>query len=93
MALTPLGQKIVEQAQRVLEEADQIKLITAQGKDQLKRTLRFGVIATVGPYLLPDLVHALRKHAPEMPLEIEENLTANLSRMLKNGKLDAIMIA
>lgn len=93
VALTPLGEKIVQQAQRVLEEAEQIKLIAAQGKDQLKGTLRFGVIATVGPYLLPDLVSALRKHAPEMPLEIEENLTANLSRMLKSGKLDVIMIA
>lgn len=93
LTLTPLGEKIVQQAQRVLEEAEQIKVIAAQGKDQLKGTLRFGVIATVGPYLLPDLVSALRKHAPEMPLEIEENLTANLSRMLKSGKLDVIMIA
>lgn len=93
LALTPLGEKIVQQAQRVLEEAEQIKVIAAQGKDQLKGTLRFGVIATVGPYLLSDLVSALRKHAPEMPLEIEENLTVNLSRMLKSGKLDVIMIA
>lgn len=92
-ALTPLGEKIIQQAQRVLEEAEQIKLIATQGKDQLKGTLRLGVIATVGPYLLPNLVSALRKHAPEMPLEIEENLTVNLTRMLKSGKLDVIMIA
>lgn len=93
VALTPLGEKIVQQAQRVLEEAEQIKLIAAQGKDQLKGTLRFGVIPTAGPYLLPDLVIALHKRAPDMPLEIEENLTANLSHMLKSGKLDVIMIA
>lgn len=93
LVVTPLGEQIIQQAQRVLEEAEQIKLIAAQGKDQLKGTLRLGAIATVGPYLLPDLVSALRKHAPEMPLEIEENLTANLSRMLKNGKLDVIMMA
>lgn len=67
LVLTPLGEQIIQQAQRVLEEAEQIKLIAAQGKDQLKGTLRLGVIATVGPYLLPDLVSALRKHAPEIP--------------------------
>ena len=93
LVVTPLGVKIVEQSQRVLEEAEQIKLIAAQGKDQLNGTLRFGVIATVGPYILPELIAALHKPAPKMPLEIEENLTANLSRMLKSGKLDVILIA
>lgn len=93
VALTPLGEKIVHQAQRVLEEADQIKLLAAQGKNQLVGALRLGVIATVGPYLLPDLIPLLYKRAPGMPLEIEENLTVNLTAMLKSGKLDVIMIA
>ena len=93
VALTPLGEQIVHQAQRVLEEADQIKLLAAQGKNQLMGALRFGVIATVGPYLLPDLIPILHKRAPAMPLEIEENLTVNLTAMLKSGKLDVIMIA
>ncbi len=51
--LTPLGEQIVHQAQRVLEEADRIKILAAQGKDQLNGLLRLGVIATVGPYILP----------------------------------------
>ena len=54
--LTPLGEQIVHQAQLVLEEVDQIKLLAAQGKNQLVGALRLGAIATVGPYLLPDLV-------------------------------------
>ena len=92
-SLTPLGERIVQQAQHVLEEAHQIALLAAQGKDQLAGPLRFGVIATVGPYVLPDLIPALNTRAPLMPLEIEETLTANLTAMLKNGKLDMIMIA
>ena len=91
--LTPIGEQIVHQAQRVLEEADQIKILAAQGKDQLNGPLRFGVIATVGPYILPDLVPLLSARAPKMPLELEENLTLNLAGMLKSGKLDVIMIA
>jgi len=93
ITLTPLGEQIVHQAQRVLEDADQIRLIAAQGKDQLAGLLRFGVIATVGPYILPDLVSLLNKRAPKMPLEIEESLTLNLVAMLKSGKLDVIIIA
>lgn len=93
ITLTPLGEQLVHQAQRVLEEADQLKILAAQGKDQLAGLLRFGVIATVGPYILPDLIPALSKRAPAMPLEIEESLTANLTAMLKNGKLDVIMVA
>ena len=93
ITLTPLGEQIVHQAQRVLEEADQIKILAAQGKDQLVGPLRFGVIATVGPYILPDLVPLLSARAPKMPLELEENLTLNLAGMLKSGKLDVIMIA
>ncbi|MBX3331677.1 MAG: LysR family transcriptional regulator [Nitrospira sp.] len=91
--LTALGEQIVHQAQRVLEEAEQIKILAAQGKDQLNGLLRLGVIATVGPYILPDLVPLLSARAPKMPLELEENLTQNLAGMLKNGKLDVIMIA
>lgn len=91
--LTSLGEQIVHQAQRVLEEAERIKLLAAQGKDQLNGLLRFGVIATVGPYILPDLVPLLNARAPKMPLELEENLTLNLAGMLKSGKLDVIMIA
>lgn len=93
ITLTVLGERIVHQAQRVLDEADQIRVIAAQGKDQLVGPLRFGAIATVGPYILPDLIPLLNTRAPSMPLEIEENLTLNLVAMLKTGKLDVIMIA
>ena len=91
--LTALGEQIIHQAQRVLEEAEQIKILAAQGKDQLNGLLRLGVIATVGPYILPDLVPLLIARASKMPLELEENLTQNLVGMLKSGKLDIIMIA
>jgi LysR family hydrogen peroxide-inducible transcriptional activator len=83
----------VEQAQCVLEGAERIREIAAQGKNQLAAPLRIGVIYSVGPYLLPDLIPALKKVAPGMPLEIEENITANLDTLLRNGKLDVIIIA
>ncbi len=93
VSATPVGTAIVEQAQRVLEEAARIHAIAAEGSDQLAAPLRLGVIHSVGPYLLPDLIPALKKLAPDMALEVEENITANLDTLLRNGKLDAIVIA
>jgi len=93
VTLTPVGTAIVEQAQRVLEEAERIREIAAQGSNQLTTPLHIGVIHSVGPYLLPDLIPALKKVAPQMALEVEENITANLDTLLRNGKLDVIIIA
>src|SRR6185503_13109075 len=84
--VTARGQAIVEQARRVLDEAGKIQHIARGGKDQLAGALRLGVIPTIGPYLLPELVPILRKRAPSMPLMIEENLTGNLAPMLREGE-------
>ena len=91
--LTPVGHKIVEQAQRVLEEAEQIRTIAGLGQDQLTGPLRLGIIYSVGPYLLPELVPALKAITPTIQLVVEENLTVNLDTLLRNGKLDAAIIA
>lgn len=93
VALTEVGSEVVAQARRTLEEAHRIKLVAKQGKNQLHGALKLGVIHTIAPYLLPALVGALRKRAPEMPLDIEENMTANLDRLLKAGEIDVAILA
>lgn len=91
--LTEIGEKIVEQAEKVLEETARIKQLAELGKNQLKGTFKLGLIHSIGPYLLPEIIPILRKSAPEMPLEVEENLTANLEMQLKNGVIDAAIVA
>jgi LysR family hydrogen peroxide-inducible transcriptional activator len=93
VTITPVGERIVEQAQRVLEEAARVREIAQAGRNQLVGTLRLGVIYTVAPYLLPDLIPALHDRAPQMPLDIEENLTENLEAALKAGRIDAAIVA
>ena len=93
ITVTPVGERIVEQAQRVLEEASRIRELARSGRDQLAGPLKLGVIYTVAPYLIPDLVPVLRKLAPQMPLELEENLTEVLEGELKSGRLDAAIVA
>ena len=91
--LTPVGEEIVGQARRALEEAERVKTVAKHGRDPLDGPLHLGVIHTVAPYLLPDLIAALRQSAPKMPLDIEENTTANLDEMLKGGLIDAAIVA
>jgi len=93
VSVTPPGQKIVAQAQRVLEEAGRIKDLAAAGRDPLAGPLRLGAIYTIGPYLLPKLIPILRKSAPAMQLHIQENFTHRLAEALKNGEVDVILIA
>jgi len=93
VSVTPIGLRIVEQAQRVLEEAAAIKEISRQGKDPLNESLRIGAIYTIAPYLLPQLVRQLHKRAPKMPLLIEENYTLRLLEMLRASEVEAIIVA
>jgi len=93
ITVTPVGERIVEQAQKVLEEAARIKEMAQAGRNQLAGPLKLGAIYTVAPYLLPDLIPALHDLAPQMPLEIEENLTLHLEASLKSGRIDAAIVA
>jgi LysR family hydrogen peroxide-inducible transcriptional activator len=91
--VTPIGEEVVAQARRALDEAARVRTVAAQGRHPLEGPLRLGVIHTVAPYLLPELVTALGRSAPRMPLDIEENLTANLDVMLRAGAIDAAIFA
>jgi len=93
VSLTEIGAKIVEQANIVLEQASSLKEMAKLGANQLDGLFKLGMIHSVGPYLLPEIIPILRKTAPNMPLEIEETLTANLEAQLRNGVIDAAIIA
>ncbi|HBH40067.1 MAG: hydrogen peroxide-inducible genes activator [Hylemonella sp.] len=93
VTVTPLGEEIVRQAQAVLEQAAAIKEIAKRGKDPLSGPLKLGVIYTIGPYLLPDLVRQMIEHTPQMPLVLQENFTVKLLEMLRTGEIDAAILA
>lgn len=91
--ITEIGKQIIAQAKRVLDEAAKVKTIAQQGANPLEGALRLGVIHTIAPYLLPELVVAMRELAPKMPLDIEENMTVNLEKMLSEGAIDVAILA
>ena len=93
ITVTPLGEEIIGQAQSVLEQADSIREIAKRGKDPLAGSLRLGVIYTIGPYLLPDLVRQMITHTPQMPLMLQENFTVKLLEELRTGEIDCAILA
>ncbi len=93
ITVTALGEEIVRQAQSVLEQAANIKDIAKRGKDPLAGALKLGVIYTIAPYLLPDLVRQVISHLPQMPLMLQENFTVKLLEMLRTGEIDCAILA
>jgi LysR family hydrogen peroxide-inducible transcriptional activator len=93
VSVTSLGEEIVRQAQGVLEQAEGIREIAKRGKDPLAGPLRLGVIYTIGPYLLPDLVRQAISRHRQMPLILQENFTVKLLEQLRTGDIDAAILA
>jgi len=93
VTVTPLGDAIVRQAQQVIEQAAAIREIAKSGKDPLSGPLKLGIIYTIGPYLLPDLVRQAIERTPQMPLMLQENFTVKLLDMLRTGEIDCAILA
>jgi LysR family transcriptional regulator, hydrogen peroxide-inducible genes activator len=91
--VTEIGRLIVDQAERVLLEASQIRDLAEAGRDAMSGPLRIGVIYTIAPYLLPALIPLLAERAPRMPLMIQENYTHRLADLLKKGEIDVAILA
>lgn len=93
VGLTEVGERVVAQARKSLEEVGRIETVAQSGKDPLTGTFRLGIIHTIAPYLLPDLIPALHQVAPGLTLYIEESMTALLADYLKYGTVDAAIVA
>lgn len=91
--VTPIGETLIAQAKNVIEQADRLEMLARNTGDELAGPLKIGAIFTVAPYLFPHLIPQLRKIAPEMALDIEENYTAVLRERLRNGQVDIAIVA
>ncbi len=91
--ITAAGRELIARARRVLVEADDLAEAANRFIDPLAGTLRIGVIPTVGPYLLPHVVPALRNTYPRLTLIWIEDKTDALIRALKRGDLAAAVLA
>jgi LysR family hydrogen peroxide-inducible transcriptional activator len=90
---TPVGKQIIERARVVLDVMGQIRELARQGHDPMNGPLSLGVIPTLGPYLVPHLLSTIRDTFPMLQLLLREDLTANLLERLRQGRLDAALLA
>ncbi len=91
--LTPKGAEIALRAQRLLNDARDLIDFAQHSAGLLSGSLRFGVIPSVAPYLLPPLLPLLRQHYPDLVLHLRETQTHHLTEELAEGKLDVLLLA
>lgn len=91
--LTAVGERVVAQAQRVLREASQLAVIADEYADPFGGDFRLGIIPTVAPYLLPKILGPIRRNLPSLKIQLTEGQTAVIGRLLRDGDLDAVILA
>ena len=91
--LTDVGREIVARARDVLNEVEQIKGVARRTLDPESGTVRLGIFPTLGPYLLPHAVPLIRARFPRLELLLVEEKTEEVLRRLREGRLDAVIVA
>lgn len=90
---TQAGESIVAHARRILGEVKQLKDTAQAFRDPMSGELRIGLIPTVAPYLLPKIMPELFHQCPNLSWRLEEQQTHVLMDMLREGELDALILA
>lgn len=90
---TPIGAQIIERARRMLAVVEEIRDLANCDHDPMSGPLRLGVIPTLGPYLIPHLLPAIRSTFSNLHLFLREDLTSHLLERLRQGSLDALLLA
>ena len=93
VSVTAVGEQVVAQAQQVLSQVSAIKDMVVHGRDPLAGPLQIGVIYSIAPYLLPNLMSHMFKNYPQMPLIVQEEYTHHLIEWVKQGRIDAAIMA
>jgi LysR family hydrogen peroxide-inducible transcriptional activator len=91
--LTPVGVEIAERARLVLSDVDQMKAVARRSGNPADGVLRLGLFPTLAPYFLPHVVPNLRRQYPNLRLQLAEEKSEDILRMLRQGELDAAMLA
>jgi LysR family hydrogen peroxide-inducible transcriptional activator len=91
--LTPIGEDIAHRARHLLRDIEHLKSAARRSKDPTTGNLKLGIFPTLAPYLLPHVIPRIRKKYPELRLQLVEEKTEEIIRMLDQGRLDAGVLA
>jgi LysR family hydrogen peroxide-inducible transcriptional activator len=93
IAMTPAGQEIAARSEAILSQVRELSDFARQHHGVLTGSLRLGIIPSIAPYLLPDILTEVMKHYPQLDLQIRETQTNALVEELVRGELDAVLVA
>lgn len=91
--LTPVGEEVVARARSILRDVDQLRVVADRASDRDAGTLRLGAFPTLAPYLLPHIVPAIHRRFPRLELLLVEEKSEELEARLRDGRLDAALLA
>ena len=91
--LTPAGREAAMRARGIVAEVEQMKEAARRSRDPEAGTVRLGIFPTLGPYLLPHVVPTIRSRFPQLELLLVEEKSDVLLAQLRNGQLDAALLA
>jgi len=91
--LTSFGEEFVKRARRILREVDELSVLARATEVQFSGRLRLGIIPTIAPYILPQVVAEVAQTYPRLDLHVRETLTPKLLEELDAGRIDAAIVA
>jgi len=91
--LTPAGVEAAARARTIVAEVEQLKEAARRSRDPEAGTVRLGIFPTLGPYLLPHVIPNIRERFPQLELLLVEEKSDELLARLREGKLDAALLA
>lgn len=91
--LTPVGEDITARARQLLLDAAEVETVAKAHRNPFEGDLKLGSIPTIGPYLLPHALPAIRNAFPDLRVYLREEMTESLIESLNAGRLDLILIA
>lgn len=92
VAPTSIGEVVVDQARKILNEARRLRDLVNEERNSLSGTFRLGILPTIAPYLLPRFFPRLCEQHPEMDLRVVEMKTAEIKKSLAKGEIDAAIL-
>ncbi len=93
VALTDIGHEVLARARQLLTQAADLVACAAQAAQPMSGSLRLGVIPTIAPFVLPQMMPLLRQRFPDLKVSLREDLTAHLIERLMRHDIDIALIA
>lgn len=93
IAITAMGEAIVEQARKILSECEKINELIQSQQSTVSGAFRLAVIPTIAPYIIPGLLEMYNEKYPDVTLKVNELETDQIIEALRNGEVDAGLLS